>query len=77
MIRKKRVLALTGELKRRGIDVIFLGPSTDLEYIGELNTHPDERVRGLLVGKDGTCVAITPLLYKRGDGNSFSRRRSL
>lgn len=64
MIREKRVRLLAEELERRGLDAIYLGPSADLEYIGELETHPDERVRGLLVGKDARCVAITPLLYK-------------
>lgn len=64
MIKQKRVGALAGELKKLGLDAIYLGPSTDLEYIGELHTHPDERVRGLLVNSDGACAAIVPMLYR-------------
>lgn len=64
MINEKRVDLLAAELRRLGLDAIYLGPSTDLEYIGGLDTHPDERVRGLMVSKDGRCFAMTPLLYK-------------
>ncbi|MGI6253489.1 MAG: M24 family metallopeptidase [Aminivibrio sp.] len=64
MIDRKRLEALTSELKALGLDALYLGPSTDLEYIAGLDTHPDERVRGLMVGSDGRCFAMTPLLYK-------------
>lgn len=64
MIKQKRVEKLAEELKARELDALYIGPSTDLEYIGELDTHPDERVRGLMVAKDGRCFAMTPLLYK-------------
>lgn len=79
MIKQKRVERLTHELKARGLDAIYLGPSADLEYIGELDTHPDERVRGLMIGKDGRCFAMTPLLYEEemmkalGDVPFYSR----
>ena len=45
MIRKERVARLAEELRKRGLDAVYLGPSTDLEYISGLDTHPDERVR--------------------------------
>lgn len=64
MINEKRVSALAAELKKRGLDAIYLGPSADLEYISGLATSPDERVRGLLISKEARCAAITPLLYK-------------
>lgn len=64
MIRTERAAKLAEELKKRGLDALYIGPSTDLEYIGELDTHPDERVRGLAVDKNGKCFAMTPLLYK-------------
>ena len=64
MINQKRLKKLAGELNTLGLDAIYLGPSTDLEYIGGLDTHPDERVRGLMVSKDARCFAMTPLLYK-------------
>ena len=71
MIKAKRIARLAKELKKRNLDAIYLGPSTDLEYIGELDTHPDERVRGLMVAKDGKCFAMTPLLYKEEMVNAF------
>lgn len=64
MINQKRLKKLADELQKLGLDAIYLGPSTDLEYIGGLDTHPDERVRGLMVSKDARCFSMTPLLYK-------------
>ena len=64
MINQKRLEMLAKELKTLGLDAIYLGPSSDLEYITGLDTHPDERVRGLMVSRDGRCFAMTPLLYK-------------
>ncbi|MDO5115583.1 MAG: Xaa-Pro peptidase family protein [Synergistaceae bacterium] len=71
MIRKERVDRLARELQSRGLDAIYIGPSSDLEYIGGLDTHPDERVRGLMVDKNGGCFAMTPLLYKEEIVNAF------
>lgn len=64
MIDQKRLKMLADELKQLGLDAVYLGPSTDLEYISGLDTHTDERVRGLMVSKDARCFAMTPLLYK-------------
>lgn len=71
MINQKRLSGLASELKSLKLDAIFLGPSTDLEYVTGLDTHPDERVRGLVVSKDGRCFAMTPLLYKEEIVNAF------
>lgn len=71
MIKQKRVAALAEELTKRDLEAIYLGPSTDLEYIGELDTHPDERVRGLMVTREGKCFALVPLLYKEEMVNAF------
>jgi len=71
LIKEKRLRKLAEELQKRGLDAIYLGPSADLEYIGELDTHPDERVRGLMVARDGSCFAMTPLLYKEEITNAF------
>jgi len=71
MINQKRLEMLTKELRKNGLDAIYLGPSTDLEYISGLDTHPDERVRGLMVSSDGNCFAMTPLLYKEEMAKAF------
>ena len=71
MIKQNRVRKLAEGLQKRGLDALYIGPSTDLEYIGELDTHPDERVRGLMVAKDGRCFAMTPLLYEEEITKAF------
>ena len=71
MIRENRLKKLAHELSSLGFDGIYLGPSTDLEYISGLDTHPDERVRGLMISKDAQCFAMTPLLYKEEMQNAF------
>ena len=64
MIKKERVERLVQFLREKGIDDFYIGPSADLEYISGLDTHPDERVRGLMVSKEARCFAMTPLLYE-------------
>ncbi len=71
LIRENRLKKLAAELRAWGFDGIYLGPSTDLEYISGLDTHPDERVRGLMVSKDAKCFAMTPLLYKEEIQKAF------
>ncbi|WP_279009477.1 M24 family metallopeptidase [Synergistes jonesii] len=71
MIKKERLARLAGELKNRGLDALYIGPSADLEYIGEFRSFPDERVRGLMVGSDGRCFALTPLLYREEMTDAF------
>ena len=71
MIRKERILLLAEELIKRDIDALYIGPSADLEYIGGFSSLPDERMRGLMVAKDGSCFALTPLLYREEMMNAF------
>lgn len=71
MINQKRLLKLTEELKKRGLDAIYLGPSKDLEYMSGLQTLSDERVRGLMIAADGRCFAETPLLYREEMSAAF------
>lgn len=60
----ERVNKLTKELTKAGLDAIFLGPSTDAEYMAELLLFSDERVKGLMIAASGKCFAMTPLLYE-------------
>ncbi len=71
MIRKERVARLAEELRERGLGAVYIGPSAGHEDIGGLDTHPDERVRGLMVSKDERCFAMTPLLYREEMMNAF------
>jgi Xaa-Pro aminopeptidase len=64
MINDKRVSKLVEELISAKLDALFMGPSTDMEYIAELKLFSDERVKGLLVSRDGGLCAMVPLLYR-------------
>ncbi|MDR0615651.1 MAG: aminopeptidase P family protein [Synergistaceae bacterium] len=64
MFNAKRIDKLAEELSRGGIDALFMGPSTDLEYLAGLRLFDDERVKGLMVSREGKCFAMVPLLYR-------------
>ncbi len=68
----KRESSVWRRLQRDGEhDALYIGPSTDLEYIGAPDAHPDEGGRCLPSAKDGRCFAMTPLLYKGESANAF------
>lgn len=77
MIHAQRLEKLAAELSQRGTDAIFIGPSTDLEYLANLKMHEDERTKGLMVSSRGDCFALCPLLYRQemqealGDGVAY------
>lgn len=71
MIVKERITLLTEELNKRNLDALYIGPSADLEYIGGFSSLPDERMRGLMVARNGSCFALTPLLYREEMMNAF------
>ena len=64
VIKQKRIDGLVDELKKNNINAIFLGPSSDLEYVAELSLFADERTKGLMVTAEGEAFALTPLLYR-------------
>lgn len=64
MIVQKRMDELVKELKKKNIDAVFLGPSSDLEYLAGLSLFADERTKGLMLTAEGGAFALTPLLYR-------------
>ena len=64
MIKQKRIDGLVDELKKKNISAVFLGPSSDLEYVAGLSLFADERTKGLMVTEEGKAFALTPLLYR-------------
>lgn len=64
MLNKKRVAALAGELAKSGLDAVYIGPSTDAEYMADLDLYLDERVKGLMISKDARVFVMVPLLYE-------------
>jgi Xaa-Pro aminopeptidase len=63
MLHTQRIAKLTRILSSKGLDAIFAGPSTDLEYLAGLKLFDDERVKGLMISKTGKVFALTPMLY--------------
>jgi Xaa-Pro aminopeptidase len=63
MLYEKRIEKLAHLLGSEGLDAIFAGPSTDLEYLAGLRLFDDERVKGVMISKSGGVFALTPMLY--------------
>jgi Xaa-Pro aminopeptidase len=64
MVHKDRVERLAGEMERLGLDAVYIGPSSDAEYIADLRLFNDERVKGLMISKKREIFVMTPLLYR-------------
>lgn len=64
MLHVKRIANLSKELTNSGLDALYMGPSTDVEYMAGLTLFDDERVKGLMVSARGECFAMVPLLYE-------------
>lgn len=65
MLDAQRVEKLARELSSNGIDAIYIGPSTDLEYMAQLQLFDDQRTKGLVLTKEGKAFALVPLLYEQ------------
>ena len=70
MLQRKRLARVRERLEAEGLDAVFLGPSTDLEYLSGLTLFPDERFKGLMVGREG-LFALVPLLYREDMGRTL------
>jgi len=71
MLSGERLEKLIVELKSRAIDALFIGPSTDMEYIAAMKTHNDERPKGIMISSSGKCFALVPLLYEEEMRNTL------
>jgi Xaa-Pro aminopeptidase len=60
----ERVSRVSGVLSSEKLDALYIGPSTDMEYLAGLKLFLDERVKGLMISKEGRCFAMTPRLYE-------------
>ena len=59
-----RMEKIRGAMAEKGIDVFFIGPSSNLFYLTGYNIGPDERLLLLVLPKDGSHFIIANLLYK-------------
>ena len=54
---------ITKHMKKDGLDLLFIGTSTDLEYLTGLSSMSCERLKALAILKDGRHFFICPQLY--------------
>jgi hypothetical protein len=64
MLNIERINKLSDELVSLGLDALYMGPSTDIEYLAGLRLFQDERPKGLMVSRNARCFALAPLLYE-------------
>src|SRR5437870_5479720 len=57
---RERQAKLRAEAKARGLDVLFVTPSTNLAYSANLAIGRSERLTALLLFTDGPAVLVTP-----------------
>jgi Xaa-Pro dipeptidase len=57
---RERQAKLRGEAKSRGLDAVFVTPSTNLAYCANLAISRSERLTALVLFADGPAVLLTP-----------------
>src|SRR6266536_2962271 len=57
---RERQAKLRAGAKARGLDVLFIAPSTNLAYSANLAIGKSERLTALLLFADGPAVLVTP-----------------
>jgi Xaa-Pro dipeptidase len=58
-----KINRLTPIMKKNQMDLMVIGPSSDLEYLTGLSPHPDERFMGLFIFSDNRYFYISPEIY--------------
>ncbi|MDD2206885.1 MAG: Xaa-Pro peptidase family protein [Aminobacterium sp.] len=64
MIDHNRFQTLVELLNQKELDAVFLAPSSDLKYMTGLNFHPDSRLKGALVTREGKSFFLCPSLHR-------------
>ena len=63
----ERYEAAVSLLKEKGLDAVFLAPSSDLLYVTGIALHPDGRPKGVLLTRKD-CAFFLPVPLQRGRG---------
>ena len=71
MLNADRLQKLASVLFSAGIDAIYIGPSTDLEYLAELQLFDDQRTKGLVFTRECKTFGLVPLLYEQEMRRAF------
>ncbi|NLL37138.1 MAG: aminopeptidase P family protein [Fretibacterium sp.] len=64
MLHRDRLERLIEILKERELDGVFIGPSSDLKYLTELDFFPDARTKGLFVSRKGRAFFLCPVSHR-------------
>lgn len=59
----EKINNITKHMKENGVDLLFIGTSTDLEYLTGLSSMSCERFKALAILEDGRHFFICPELY--------------
>lgn len=59
---RERMQRARAELDRQGIDLLLLGPSSDLFYLSGYDAHLSERLNLLMLPREGTPSYVVPVL---------------
>ncbi|CAA9585371.1 MAG: Aminopeptidase YpdF (MP-, MA-, MS-, AP-, NP-specific) [uncultured Thermomicrobiales bacterium] len=59
---RDRLARAQGEMARQGVDVLLVGPSSDLRYLLGLDAHVSERLNLLVLPRDGDPAYVVPTL---------------
>jgi Xaa-Pro dipeptidase len=64
MVNYNRFQRLVELLNQKELDAVFLAPSSDLKYVTGLDFHPDSRLKGALITKEGKSFFLCPSLLR-------------
>lgn len=64
MVNKKYLKKLIALMEESNIDVMFMAPSEDLEFLMGFSPHMDERFQGLFITKDSRIFYVVPKLNR-------------
>jgi Xaa-Pro aminopeptidase len=59
---QQRIARAQEEMRRQGIDLLVVGPSSDLRYLTGINAHLSERLNLLLLPAEGRPTFVVPVL---------------
>jgi Xaa-Pro aminopeptidase len=63
---RERIARAQEEMRRQGIDLTFIGPSSDLLYLTGFDAHLSERLNLLVLGMSGRPSLVVPVLEAPG-----------
>lgn len=72
-----KINEITKHMREDGLDLLFIGTSTDLEYLTGLSSMSCERFKALTILKDGRHFFICPELYYEETRKAFGDKETI